>query len=129
MLLPYSVSDARRSRLAVIWAAALFLLLTVALLWVAIAPPIRDTKEMFVQYGIRGIRSILLSSNKRNGYYPITEQGLNALVPKLMEELPKDAWGSPYVYRYPGKRYPNAYDLFSAGPDRIADTADDEWGK
>ena len=46
-----------------------------------------------------------------------------------MEELPKDAYGSPYVYRYPGRRNPASYDLFSAGVDKIPDTADDEWGK
>jgi general secretion pathway protein G len=78
---------------------------------------------------IQGTRMMLLSFNETNGYYPSTDQGLNALVPKLMEKVPKDAWGTPYVYRYPGKRYPAAYDLFSAGPDRTPDTADDEWGE
>ena len=129
MLLPYSVSDARRSRIAVIWAAVLFLLLTVAVLWVALAPPIRDTKEMFVRYEIQGIRTMLHSYNGTIGHYPSTDQGLGALVPRFMEDVPKDMWGSAYVYRCPGKRDPNAYDLFSAGPDRTADTADDEWGK
>jgi len=66
--------------------------------------------------------------NGTNGHYPSTDQGLNALVPGLMGEVPKDAWGSPYVYRCPGRVNPNSYDLFSAGPDRIADTVDDEWG-
>ena len=46
-----------------------------------------------------------------------------------MEDLPKDAYNSPYVYRYPGRRNPASYDLFSAGADKLPDTADDEWGK
>ncbi len=63
------------------------------------------------------------------GHFPSTDEGLNVLVPRLMEELPRDSWGSPYVYRCPGRKNPKSYDLFSAGPDRVADTADDEWGK
>lgn len=118
-------------RIALIWGAVLFLLLTVAVLRAAIAPPRLDTdmKQMRVRADIRGIRTMLLSYNNTNGYYPSTGQGLNALVPKLMEELPKDSWGTPYVYRCPGRANPHSYDLFSAGPDRTPDTPDDDWGK
>lgn len=118
-------------RIALIWGVVLFLLLTVAVLWVAIAPPQPDTnmKQVRVRADIREIRIMLLSYKDRNGYYPSTDQGLNALVPKLMEELPKDSWGTLYVYRYPGRANPRSYDLFSAGPDRIPDTPDDDWAK
>ena len=64
---------------------------------------------------IQGIRTLLLSYNGMNGSYPDT---LSALVPRFMEELPKDAYGLPYVYRYPGRRNPASYDLFSAGTTR-----------
>ena len=37
-------------------------------------------------------------------------------------------WGSDYVYRSPGLKNPGTYDLYSAGPDRIPDTPDDDWG-
>lgn len=72
-----------------------------------------------------------------NGFLPTTDQGLQALTAppqsepkpvswqKLMDGLPKDAWGSDYVYVQPGKHNPDGYDLYSKGPDRIADTADD----
>lgn len=75
-----------------------------------------------------------------NGFYPTTEQGLQALVsqpesdPKparwyqLYSSLPKDPWQSDYVYRNPGVKNPNGYDLSSAGPDRKADTQDDDYG-
>jgi general secretion pathway protein G len=93
------------------------------------APALDVAKGMRTRGDLQGIRTMLLSYNGSNGYYPTGDQGLNALVPRLMEEVPKDAWGSPYVYRCPGRRNAGGYDLFSAGPDRIPDTADDDWGK
>jgi general secretion pathway protein G len=76
-----------------------------------------------------------------NGFFPTTEQGLKALVvqpdtdPKparwyqLFKEVPKDPWHNDYIYRCPGTKNPSSYDLFSAGPDRIPDTTDDDWGQ
>jgi general secretion pathway protein G len=116
-------------RVALIWGTVLFLLVTIAVTWTVLKPHGGDTREWKVKGDIQGIRTLLLSFNQANGYYPTTEQGLQALVPRFMEEVPKDSWGTPYVYRCPGKRRPNSYDLFSAGPDRMADTADDGWGK
>jgi general secretion pathway protein G len=88
---------------------------------------------------LKSIRTSLLAYATSNGFYPTTEQGLRALVvrpesdpvPKswkrLFEDVPKDVWGSEFVYRCPGWMYPNGYDLFCAGPDRTRDTADDIW--
>jgi general secretion pathway protein G len=104
------------------------------------APALDVAKGMRTKADIQSIRTSLLSYNGMNGFYPTTEQGLNALVTRpgsepaptswrrLMDELPKDAWGMPYVYRCPGRQNPSGYDVFSAGPDRIPDTADDDWG-
>jgi len=39
--------------------------------------------------------------------------------------LPKDPWSNAYVYRMPGSHNANAYDLFSAGPDKQEGTEDD----
>jgi general secretion pathway protein G len=78
-----------------------------------------------------------------NGFYPTTEQGLKALVtppdsePKprqwrqLLSKVPIDPWGNPYIYVTPGKHNPDTFDIYSAGPDRKADTADDvgNWEK
>ncbi len=89
-------------------------------------PALDVAKGTKTKADIMGIRTMLLSYNGSNGSYP---ESLSALVPRLMEELPKDSYGSPYVYRYPGRRNPVSYDLFSAGPDRIPDNGDDEWGK
>ncbi|MEY2558170.1 MAG: ral secretion pathway protein [Verrucomicrobiota bacterium] len=105
------------------------------------APALDVAKGTKTKADIQMIRTMLLSYSGSNGFYPTTEQGLKALVAKpstepmpaswrrLMEETPKDAWGSEYIYRNPGRRNLNGYDLFSAGPDRIPDTADDDWGQ
>ncbi len=64
-----------------------------------------------------------------NFSYPSTEQGLEALVtqptgepePKhwkkggYIERLPKDPWGNPYQYLYPGEKM--EFDLWSLGAD------------
>ena len=93
------------------------------------APALDTAKAMRTRADIQSIRTMLLSYNGLNGYYPSSDQGLSALVPRLMEEVPKDAWGTPYIYRCPGRANPNGYDLFSAGPDRIPDTGDDDYGR
>ena len=86
------------------------------------APTLDIAKETRTRADIQGIKTLLLSYNGTNGTYP---ESLTALVPRLIEEVPKDAWNTPYVYRYPGQRNPGSYDLCSAGPDKIPDTADD----
>jgi general secretion pathway protein G len=74
------------------------------------------------------------------GFYPSTEQGLEALVVQpstdpqpqrwyqLFKEMPKDPWNNNYIYVNPGKKNPSGYDLYSAGQDRKSDTPDDDWG-
>jgi|ERR1051325_2440132 general secretion pathway protein G len=93
------------------------------------APTLDVAKETRARADIQGIRTLLLSYNGSNGYYPTGDQGLSALVPRLMESVPLDPWGTPYVYRSPGRSNPSGYDLFSAGPDRLPDTADDISGR
>jgi len=97
-------------------------------------------RHIRVAADIQGINTQLGLYESMNGFYPTTEQGLQALVtqpntdPKptrwyqLYKELPKDPWGSDYIYRCPGLKNPNGYDLYSAGPDRKPDTTDDDSG-
>ena len=60
------------------------------------------------------------------GYYPTTEEGLNALVtrptnvakwngPYLQKAVPSDPWGRPYLYRAPGAA--GDFDIISYGKD------------
>lgn len=72
-----------------------------------------------------------------NHPYPTTEQGLQALVTKpeiapipknyrddgYIRRLPEDPWGNDYILVSPGEH--GAVDVFSAGPDAEANTADD----
>jgi general secretion pathway protein G len=97
-------------------------------------------KHTRVSADIQGITTQLKLYESMNGFLPPTEQGLRALVQQpdtdprptrwyqLYKELPKDPWQNEYVYRNPGLKNPNSFDLFSAGPDRKPDTADDDWG-
>jgi general secretion pathway protein G len=66
-----------------------------------------------------------------NDYYPSTAQGLDALRtlpqgepaarnwrgPYLKKSVPLDPWGHPYIYKSPGEKNPNGYDLFTYGRD------------
>jgi general secretion pathway protein G len=99
------------------------------------------SKHVKISADIQGISTQLKMYESMNGFYPSTDQGLQALVsqpdsePKptrwyqLFSDKPKDPWQNDYVYRCPGTKNPNGYDLFSAGPDRKPDTADDDWGQ
>jgi len=45
--------------------------------------------------------------------------------PYLKKGLPKDPWGNVYIYRFPGTRNTDYFDLFSVGPDGQEGTEDD----
>lgn len=68
---------------------------------------------------------------------PSTEQGLRALVerpggdpiPRMWTQIEtkveSDPWGTEYQYEFPGKHNPKGFDVYSCGPDRLPNTADD----
>jgi len=106
-----------------------------------LAGNVEYSRHVRVAADIQGIRTQLGLYESMNGYYPTTEQGLKALVvqpdsdPKptrwyqLYKEVPRDPWGNEYVYRCPGVKHPESYDLYSAGPDHKPDTSDDDTGE
>jgi len=106
-----------------------------------IGNPTGFAKQTAVRADVQAIGTQLQLYESMNGFYPTTEQGLQALVTQpttdpsptrwyqLFKQVPKDPWGSEYIYRCPGQRHPESYDLYSAGPDRKADTTDDDWGE
>lgn len=85
-------------------------------------------KEQRVETDFQAISTQLKMYEMRNFNVPTTEQGLDALVKKpsakpeprkwvqLMEAIPLDPWGNPYLYRTPGKYY-KPYDIYSLGAD------------
>lgn len=102
--------------------------------------PTGFAKDTAVRADIQSIGTQLRLYESMNGFYPTTDQGLQALVTRpdsepaptrwyqLFKDVPKDPWGTPYIYRCPGTKNTDSYDLYSAGPDRHQDTADDNWG-
>jgi general secretion pathway protein G len=96
-------------------------------------------KEQRVETDFQAITTQLKTYEMRNFNVPTTEQGLEALVVrptikpeprkwmKLMDSVPLDPWGNPYLYRSPGKFNP-AFDLYSWGPDK-KESSDDLYYK
>lgn len=86
----------------------------------------RRTKAMAQ---IKSIEASLAMYKLHNGFFPSTEQGLEALVRKpeigriptsykdggYIARIPLDPWGNPYIYLSPGAR--GDYDLISYGAD------------
>jgi general secretion pathway protein G len=105
-----------------------------------IGNPTGFAKTTAVRADIQAIGTQLKLYESMNGFYPTTEQGLQALVTRpdtdpqptrwyqFFKDVPKDPWQSDYIYRCPGIKHQDSYDLYSAGPDRKPDTADDDWG-
>lgn len=89
-------------------------------------------------------KTSLMTYRLQTGSYPSTAEGLQALVSApagaagkwqgpYVEggKIPVDPWGEPYQYAFPGKRNTSGYDLWSKGPDKQSETADDigNWGE
>ena len=88
----------------------------------------KQARETAAKTDVRAIEVALDGFEIDNGRYPTSEEGLAALIaapstatnwngPYLKKSDPKDPWGNPYVYRYPGQNNPSGYDLYSTGPD------------
>jgi general secretion pathway protein G len=85
-----------------------------------------------------GIKSAIGNYEVDNGFYPKSLQDLiqqpsnakNWHGPYL-DKIPMDQWNNPYIYYFPGKHNPTAYDLLSVGPDGKEGTDDDlgNWTK
>jgi len=77
---------------------------------------------------IQAIDSALNMYKLDNYTYPTTDQGLKALVTKpttqpvppnwhqYLPKVPKDPWGKPYKYLYPGTHGGDAFDVWTDGP-------------
>lgn len=88
---------------------------------------------------MHGMRSHLMNYKTLAGRYPTSEQGLKALVtkptsapiprryptPAFLKALPMDPWGNPYIYKMPGLKDTNTYELISYGNDGQAGGGDD----
>lgn len=90
-----------------------------------------EARRVKAQVDIQSLETALKLYNLDNGYYPSTEQGLEALVelpnsgqlPRSWREggylekgrVPQDPWGNEYIYLSPGEH--GDFDLLSYGAD------------
>jgi general secretion pathway protein G len=96
-----------------------------------------DAKVTKAKTGIRDLNIHMLSFRTNSGgLLPTQLEGLvtkpSGLGKKPWRQYAKeneliDPWGSPYVYRNPGKQNSTGFDLFSVGPDKKEGTDDDIW--
>ena len=90
-----------------------------------------------VEADFKSFESALSMYKLNGGQFPTTQQGLKALKEKpttqplprrwspVMTKVPNDPWGAEYIYRYPGKKRANDYEIISKGPDGQEGTDDD----
>lgn len=90
-----------------------------------------DAKRSRAISDLESIGTALDAFEADNGFFPTTNQGLEALVTPptgqplaenwkgpYMRRLPKeDPWGNPFQYRAPGFNNSDSYDLYSLGRD------------
>lgn len=88
-----------------------------------------EARRTKAQVQIRSLEEALAMFKLHNGFFPSTEQGLQALVRKpetgriptnykeggYIRQIPLDPWGNPYVYLSPGIH--GDFDLMSYGAD------------
>jgi general secretion pathway protein G len=84
-----------------------------------------QARQVKAKQDILAIENALVLYRLDNGFYPTTEQGLDALVhqPQVeptpsnwrsyLKSLPKDPWGHEYHYENPGEHH--EIDIFSEG--------------
>ncbi len=124
----------------------LLAVLTILAIVVGIAAPaifnqVKKGKINAAKVQISGIEQSLNSFNLDCGFFPSTEQGLQALLeaPTVgrtcknydsagylkQKSMPNDPFNNPYDYVSPGQKNAGSYDLSSRGPDGELGTEDD----
>jgi general secretion pathway protein G len=90
-----------------------------------------------VESDFKSFQSAFAMYKLNAGTYPTTSQGFKALVEKpnstpvprrwvqVMQKIPLDPWDQEYIYRFPGKKRANEFEMISKGPDSLENTADD----
>lgn len=98
-----------------------------------------EAKLVKAKQDVRVLESALELYHLDNGFYPSTDQGLQALIQKpsgepvptnwkaggYIKELPMDPWGHAYQYLNPGSH--GEIDIFSFGPKGTEETEIGNW--
>lgn len=112
----------------------LVVVIILGILAVIIVPRIADRPDQArivkAKQDVQAIQDALDLYKLDNGFYPSTEQGLQALMAKpstqpvpmnfkdggYISRVPIDPWGRPYQYLNPGSHNSGSVDVFSYGP-------------
>lgn len=100
-------------------------------------PPCGKSISGMITSDFKPMQNALDLYKLEGGSYPITAQGLKALVEKpvseplpakwqqIMTTEPLDPWRKPYGYKFPGSKDPTQPELICAGHDGIFGNEDD----
>ena len=122
----------RSSRSAFTLIELLLVLVILAILAAVVVPKFTNrtvqAKEAAAKTDISSLETALDAFEVDCSHFPSNEEGLGALTtapqnatnwhgPYIKRDVPKDPWGNPYIYKFPGTHNTNGYDLYSMGPD------------
>ena len=106
------------------------LVLLAGVVTVVVVKRVEEAKHSKAVADAQSIENALDQFYLHNGRYPTDDEGLEALRvkpqaddlrnwdgPYVKRSIPEDPWGRPYVYRSPGERNADSYDLYSLGRD------------
>jgi len=128
-------SDRLRNRAGFTLIEIMVVIVILGLLAALVVPKLigrtEEAKKTQTRVQIKSLQQALELFKLDNGFYPTTDQGLDALVrapeagriPKnyrkggYIDRTPKDPWGNPYVYVSPGQH--GDYDISSYGADGV----------
>jgi general secretion pathway protein G len=122
--------DSRGFTFLEIMIVVLIMGILMAIVGVNILGGAKKAKEDAALIQIKNLENALILFKATCGFFPTSEQGLDALVGEPTgkeckgypdggflkeEEVPLDPWNSPYQYENPGSHGRKAYDIWSEG--------------
>lgn len=85
-----------------------------------------NAKKQATEASMKTIKAALTQYRVQYNSYPPTGTGLQTLVQeRMLSDTPKDGWGRDFEYYSPTQRFPNGFELISAGVDQQFSTPDD----
>ncbi len=118
-------------RVSLLYVPALALTVAGAWFWLR---PVSIQCGPYPQLDLMALARTLIVYRHDTGSFPTSAEGLDALVNrpagaptswrKLLDEVPRDPWGTAFVYRFPSPEDPERFELLSLGPDHVP-SADD----
>ncbi len=129
-----SSSSARGMTLIEIMVVITIIGMVAAAVAVAVIPQLREARVQQARTDIMTIKNAADLFYNKYSRYPSTDEGIGALVSeRFLDHQPRDPWGNPYVYRYPGVQNPDGPDIGTYGangqPGGTGDAADIFYGQ